>query len=128
MHVVGDGAHVVEKLRVDRPPLVLAEDFRADELIAMFGDRILEQKLLPFEQAEAEPFVPHASFVGRFGRAREPAFVDPPSVGSECVKIIGMKFDAAARMQEAARHPSRGQAEQAFAGIESLLQNPCHVV
>jgi len=96
VHVVGDWSHVVEEFRIDRPSVVFAEDGRADELVALLGDGVLEEKLFAFEQAEAQAFVPYTAFVGRLGGAGEPAFIDTTSVSAVCVKIIRVEFDSAA--------------------------------
>lgn len=96
VHVVGDWPHVVEEFRIDRPSVVFAEDGRADELVALLGDGVLEEKLFAFEQAEAQAFVPYTAFVGSFGGAGEPAFIDTTSISAVCVKIIRVEFDSAA--------------------------------
>ncbi len=44
VHVVGDGAHVVEELRVHRPLVVLAPDGVPDEICATFGNGLLQGK------------------------------------------------------------------------------------
>lgn len=105
VHVMGDRPHVIEELRVDGPALVLGEDRFTDKTITAFGYGIPEKELGAFEGAEAESFVPDAAFVGGFGGAGEPTFIDTTPIGPEGIKIIGMEFDAAAGMEEAAWNP-----------------------
>ena len=85
VHVVRDRSHVVEEFRVDRPSVIFAKDGRADEFVSLFGDGVLEEEFFSFEEAETEPFVPNASFVGGFGGAGEPAFIDASTISTECV-------------------------------------------
>ena len=94
--------------------LYLLEHRLADELRAGFGDRVAQQKLLALELAEAQPFVPHAAFVGGFGRAGEPALVDAAAMGAVGVPIVGMQLDPLAGMQKRPRHPGGREPQQAL--------------
>src|SRR5262249_1344438 len=48
--------------------------------------------------------------------------VDATAVGTESVKVLRSKLDAPAGHQEGARHPGRGQAQNALAGFEGVFQ------
>ncbi len=96
---------------------------RADQIGTPFGDGVTEQELFAFEQTKAESFVPNATFVGRFGRAAEPAFIDSAAIGSESVVVARMQFDPSSRMQERAGNPSGCQAQQSARGIDGRIQN-----
>ena len=85
--------------------LYLLEHRLADELRAGLGDGIAQQELLAFELAEAEAFVPHAAFVGGFGRAGEPALVDAAAVRAVGVPIVGVQLDPLARDAETTAAP-----------------------
>ena len=108
--------------------LYLLEHGVADEPRAGFGDRVAEQKLFAVELAEAEAFVPHAAFVGGFGRAGEPALVDAAAMGAVGVPIVGMQLDPLAGMQKRARHPGRRQPQQSFAGVECPVQQAADII
>ena len=128
VHVVRNRPHVVKELGIDRPAVVLVENRFADDVAAAFGDSILQQKLLPFEQTEAEPFVPHSAFVRRFGGAAEPTLVDPAPVGTESVIIARVQLDSASGVQERSRHPGRRQSQQTIAGVHRRIENRCDAV
>ena len=57
VHVVRDGAHVVEELRVDRPALVLLPDRLADDPRPGLGHGVAQQEPLALEDAVAQALV-----------------------------------------------------------------------
>ena len=118
MHVVGDGAHVVEKLAVDGPFLVLRPDRLADDLGAVGVDGVLEGEFVPFMDDVAQTFVRRGVLVGRGGRGAEPALVDAASVGAEGVEVLAGELEAGAGHQKGTRDPGGREAEYPFAGFE----------
>src|SRR4051812_1842212 len=128
VHVVRDGAHVVEEFRVDGPAFVFIKQWFADKLSAGFGDGISQQKFFAFEFAEAEAFVPNAAFIRSLGRAGEPAFVDTATMGAVRVPIIGMQTNSLAGVEERPRHPSGRESEESVAGVESTAEQAADVV
>jgi hypothetical protein len=98
MHVMRDGPHVIEELRVDRPPPILAPHPAPDQGRAAIGHGLLQRESLLVDHAVTEAFVRCPVFVGgRCGRG-EPAFVDPAAVEPEGVEVIGMQLQALARL------------------------------
>ena len=85
---------------------------------AGFGHRVAQRETLAFERDVAQPFVGRAIFVGRFGRAGEPALVDAAAMGAVSVPIGRGELDPLAGMQEAARHPGGSQPQQPAAGVQ----------
>ncbi len=86
------------------------------------------RKRWPFEGDVAEAFVGHATFVGGFGGAGEPAFVDAAAVGAVGVVVAGVELDAAAWMEEAARHPGGREAQEPLGRVERLRKGFADVV
>ena len=121
VHVVGDRPHVVEELAVDRPALVLRPDRRADEALALDLDGLAEgEGALALVYDVTQPLVGGGVFVGGHRRRAEPALVDPPALRAEGVVVLRPKFDALAGHEERARHPGRGEAQDALGGLERL--------
>ena len=112
MHVMRDRAHVVEEFRIDGPTLVAIEQRFADQPRASLGHGVAERESLAVEEHVAQPFIGRAVLVGGFGRAAEPAFVDPAAMCAERVPIVGMQFDPLAGMQETAGNPSGSKPQQ----------------
>ncbi len=79
---------------------------------AALGHGLLQSKTLPARHDIAQPFVGRAVLVGGRGGGGEPALVDAAAVQAEGVEIVGMELEPLARLQEGARHPARGQAQQ----------------
>ena len=123
VHVVRDRPHVVEEFGIDGPAVVFLVHRFADQARAGFGDGVAEQEVLAFEGAEGEPFVPDAAFVGGFGRAGEPALVDAAAVGPVGIEVAREELDAAAGMQEGARHPGGREAQEAAAFVEGAVED-----
>src|SRR5262245_5177363 len=109
VHVVRNRAHVVEKLRIYGPALVFIKHGLTDESRPGFSDGVAERKSLPAESDVAQPLVGQAAFIGGFGGAGEPAFVNATAISAIGIPIVGMQFDSLAGMQEAARNPCRSQ-------------------
>ena len=66
----------------------------------------------------AQPFVGGRALVGGGGGRGEPALVDAAAVGPERVEVLRGQLEPAARHQERARHPGRGEPQDALAGFE----------
>src|ERR1041384_5483995 len=66
VHVAGDGAEVVEELRVDGPALVLRPDALADDALALDLDGLAEREALAAEVDVAEALVLRAVVIGGF--------------------------------------------------------------
>ena len=128
VHVMGDGAHVVEKLRVDRPAFVFLPDCLADDLRAGLFDGVFQQEPLALEDAVAQSLVWGAAVVGGLGGAGEPAFVDAAAVCAQGIPIGRGKFDPLAGVQEVPRHPGGGQPQQSAAGIQGTAQNRPNII
>ena len=128
VHVMRDGAHVVEELRVNRPALVLIPHRLADHSLLPLGHRVFKQELLALERAEALPLVPNPAVVGGVGRAGEPAFVDAAAMGAVSVPIARGELDSLAGVQKSPRHPSGREPQQALAGVESPVQHGPQIV
>ncbi len=105
MHVVGNRAHVVEELAVDRPALVLVPDRLADEFCPEFRDGILQQDPLGPVKYVAQPLVGNPSFIGRLGSRRKPAFVDPASVQAVSVEIARIELEALSGLEKRPWNP-----------------------
>ena len=113
VHVVRDRTHVVEELGVDGPLFIFLPNRGADEFGAEFGDGLFQGKADIVDDDVRETFVGRPVIVRRFGGGSEPALVDAATVETESVEIIRVKLEAFAGLQERARHPARGEAEQA---------------
>jgi hypothetical protein len=100
VHVVRDGAHVVEELRVHRPLLVLVPDRVADDLPAQLTDRVGQRQPSAAVDDVAESLVRRAVVVGG-GRGRsEPPLVDAAAVEAEGVQVVGVELEPLARLEE----------------------------
>jgi len=119
VHVQGDGAHVIEELRIDRPLAILLPDGLADDGGAALGNGLAQGEALVAGDAIAQAFVGDAAFVGGLGGGGEPAFVNAAAVGAVGVGVVGVELDAQAGLEERAGHPGGREAQQAV----SLLQN-----
>ena len=128
VHVVRDGAHVVEELRVDRPAFVFLPDRLADDARSGLLDGVLQQEPLAFEHAVAQPFVGRAAFVGGLGGAGEPPLVDAAPMRAQGVPIGWGQLDPLAGVQEVARHPGRRQPQQSPARLQGTAQNRPYVI
>src|SRR5581483_3231469 len=81
VHVVGDGAEVVEELAVDGPALVALPDRRPDQLDPFGRDGVAQREgALAVHDDVAEALVRRRPFVGRRRGGREPALVDTAPV------------------------------------------------
>src|SRR5262245_42455530 len=67
--------------------------------------------------------MPDAAFVGRLGRAGEPAFVDAAAIGPIGIKVAGKELDTAAWVQKRARHPRGREPQEAAALVEGPLED-----
>ena len=56
---------------------------------AGLGHGVAQQESLALEDAVAQPFVGRAAFVGRLGRAGEPALVDAAAVRAQAYQSVG---------------------------------------
>jgi hypothetical protein len=83
---------------------------------------VYELVALPLKLAEAKALVPHAAFVGCFGRAGEPALVDAAAVRAVGVPVVGMQPDPLAGVQERPRHPRGRQTQPPLADVERPIQ------
>ena len=123
VHVVGQGAQVVEELGVDGPAAVGLPESVADEVAFELVDGVAEensfQAAAVFEGDEGEAFVGagERAVVGR-GGGGEPAFVDAAAIAAQGVVVVGVEFDAPAGDAEGARDPGGGEAEDAAALFE----------
>lgn len=118
--VMGQGAEVVEELRVDRPAAVLLPETFPDQFRAEFFDGFRKGNEFPVrgnQMTDALVFTGQRPVV-RGSRAAEPAFIDAAAFASERVIVVGMQFDPASRNAEGARHPVRGEPENSVSCIE----------
>ena len=127
VHVVRDRAHVVEELRVDRPLLVLVPDRLADERCAALGHRVLQGEAASPADDVAQAFVGRAVVVGGRRGGGEPALVDAAAIEAEGVEVVGMQLEPLARLQERARHPAGGEAQQAAVVLERAFHQGADV-
>ena len=121
VHVVGNGAHVVEKLGVDRPFVVFGIDGVADDFPAEFVDDLLQLKTFAVVNDVAEAFIGRAVIVGADGGGTEPAFIDPAAMEAEGVEVFGVELEAFAGLEEGAGHPAGGESQQAVTGFKRGL-------
>jgi len=128
VHVVRDRPHVVEELGVHGPALVLVPQRLAHHANAGLGHGVPEQKLLALERAEAQALVPDTAFVRRLGRAAEPAFVDAAAGTAVSIVVVGVQFDALARMEKTTWNPGGCQPQQSAAGIQGPIQHFRHTI
>ena len=128
VHVVGDGAHVVEELGIHRPLLVGVPDGVADDLAAENVHRVLQREAGTVVDHIAQAFVLIAVVVGRGGGGAEPALVDAAAVLTQRVVVLGVQLEAASRLEERAGHPGGGQAQDAFAGFQRALGGQSRLV
>src|SRR5262249_475672 len=111
VHVVRDGAEVVEELAVDRPPFVLLPDRRPDEALALGLDGVGKgEGALAALDDVTEPLVLLTVLVGGGGGGSEPALVDAAAVGAEVIDVLRRQLQPPAGHQEGARHPGGGEA------------------
>ena len=122
VHVVGQGAEIVEELGEDRPALVLIPNGVANDGAFSLGDGVAEQESFAGDADIAKPFVFGATGVVGLGRAGEPALVDTASVEPQRVPIGLGELNAAPRLAEDARNPVRGQTEKTGAFFHRLRQ------
>ena len=118
VHVVRDRPHVIEEFRVDGPFAVFFPDGFADDGRAAIFDGLGEGEALVADDGVAEALVVGAALVGGDGGGGEPAFVDAAAVQAVGVGVIGVEFDAEAGLEEGARHPGGGEAEETAGGGE----------
>ena len=118
VHVVGDGPHVVEEFRVNRPLVVLAPNRFSDQEGTTFRDSFLKCETVFAGDHVGKPLIVRAVVVGGGRRGCEPAFVDPTTVQAKCVEVVRVQFEALAGLQKGARHPARGQAQEAAGGFQ----------
>ncbi len=97
VHVAGNGAEVVEELRVDRPALVLRPDRLAHDALALGLHGLAQGEATASVHDVGEPLVFAAVLVGGLGRGPEPPLVDAPAVGAQRVVVVRMQLQAAAR-------------------------------
>src|SRR5207302_9803718 len=121
-HVVGYGPQVVEELAVDRPAMVALPERRANHLLAKMADGLAQgEGTLAAIDDVAEPLVPGGALVGgRSGRG-EPTFVDAAAARAIGIKVLRSQLETAARHQERAWHPGRGQPQNAGRRRQRLL-------
>ena len=72
--------------------------------------------------------MPDATFVGRFGGACKPTFIDSAAIGAESIEVVGVELDSSPWVQEASRDPGRGQSKDAIAGVEGFVQDVRYVI
>ena len=113
MHVVRNRTHVVEELRVHRPPPVLLPDRLADQRRTAVFDRLAQREPLATHHHIRQAFVRHTALVRRLRRRRKPTLVDAATVRSVSVGVVRMQLQAQAGLQEGTRHPRRRQPQQA---------------
>lgn len=116
VEVVGDGAHVIEELRVDGPLSVFVPDEGADDVGSALVDEIAESEAFVSDDDVREAFVIGTAFVGGDGGGAEPAFVDAAAAEAVGVGVIGVELDAEAGLKEGAGDPGGGEAKEA-AGV-----------
>ncbi len=124
MHVMGQGAHVVEELRVHRPAAMLLPDAFADDAAPVFVDGIAEENLLRppavLHHHEAQPLMRRGERAVVCGSGRgEPAFVKAAACAAEGVVVVGVELDAASGNAIETRNPGGGEAQDAAALFES---------
>src|SRR5690606_36958682 len=105
MHVMRQWSHIIEKLGIDWPPLILLPKAGTNELSFQFINGIFQKKLMRaaifLVYDGAEPFIltGQRSIFGRSGR-RKPTFIDPSTCSPQHVIIVGMKLYPTARHTE----------------------------
>ncbi len=106
VHVVRNGAQVIEKFAVHGPALVFLPDLGADQHLSRLGDRLPQrERRLAIVDDVAKPFVPGSAFVGGGRGRRKPAFVDAATFGAVGIKVLRGQFEPPAGHQERTRHP-----------------------
>ncbi len=128
VHVVGDGAHVVEELRVDGPAAVFFPNGLADDPPLAFLDGVFEEEALTLEDAVAQSLVRGTAVVGGLGGAGEPTLVDAAAVRAQGIPVGRRQLDPLARMEEVPRHPIGGKLQDPFGGVHRTIQGLSHVV
>ena len=132
VHVVRDGAFVVEEFAEDVPAAFAVEDLLAEQGVSGDFDSLLQQKLaasLRDDVAEALIFGGIGAVCSLRGRGK-PALVDAAAVRAEGVDVIRVELETAARNHERAGNPRWGKLENARAGFDRLLNLTaiqCHV-
>ena len=125
MHVVRDGAEVVEELAQHVPSAVGRHDAGPEKLVADRLDGFLEQDLFRLGAVAVRGDDVGESFVlGRSGavvgvcRGGEPAFVDTAPMRTESVDVAGMQFQAAPGHQKRSGHPAGGETYDALTSAQ----------
>jgi hypothetical protein len=110
VHVVRDGAEVVEELAEEVPAAVFRHHGRAEKLITGGCNRLAELRALSMEIDVAEAFILRCAgaIIGP-GSGREPAFVDASTVRAEGIEVARVEFQSTSGHQERTRHPTRGE-------------------
>jgi hypothetical protein len=123
VEVMGNRAHVVEELAEEVPSAFALHRRRAEQQIAAFVDKRLEQHTpAVLHPHVAEPFVVgSARSIRRARRRREPPFVDAAPMRAERVEIVGMQPEPPAGNHEGARHPARFEPENAGTRVDCVL-------
>ena len=109
VHVVGDGAHVVEELGVDRPFTVFVPDVGTDDGGTAGVDGVAEGEAFFADDDVGETLVFGAAFVGGDGGGAEPALVDATAAEAIGVGVVGVEFDAQAGLEKGAGNPGGGE-------------------
>jgi hypothetical protein len=93
VHVMRDGAQVVEELAQQIPTALTLYHFGAEQEIAGILHSSLEKESLTAVQPDVTQalVLQRLRPIGCFGRRRKPAFINPSAMRSECVEIIGME-------------------------------------
>ena len=120
VHVVREGALVVEELRIHGPALVGVPDPFPDDRAFQLGDGVAEGHLLHpgavLDDHEAQTLVPaRLRTVVRGSGGGKPPLIDPAPLPAERVIIGGMELDPPPGNAEETRDPSGRQAQDAFA-------------
>ena len=128
MDVVGEGALIVEELGKHGPLAIAVPEPLTYEIALEFINGIPEQDLFGFsavfENDEAQSLVfTCIGTVVRRGGGGEPSLVDATSLASQSVIVVRMELDAPPRYTEYPGYPGRSQPQDAFPGVECVLND-----
>ena len=100
VHVMRDGAHVVEEFRVNRPLAVFFPDAFANDVRPALGHRLAQSEPVAAVHHVAQPLIRHSALVGGLGGGAEPTLINAAAIQAVSIGIIRMQLEPQARLQE----------------------------
>ena len=121
MHVMRDGAKVVEELAVHRPALIALPNGRPHESRPFEVDGFLEcEDPFPLGNYVTQSLVRGSAGVGGRRRRPKPALVDAASMASQRIKVLRCQLNPLTRHKKRPRHPCGRQTQNAGGSFQDL--------